>query len=475
MPAAVVTVSVPADLCVDPGATVDVPVSLENAGAVRGLSFALQDTPDELQLASGPEAAACTPRTPGFTCTANEVAAANVINGVVLSFAGDAIAPGTGPVVTLRLTDGGIACTPAQPIALTIANVLASDVDNHALPTEVLPGSVRCGCATTTSTTTSTTTTSTSTTTTSSTTSTTTSTTIGPTTTTTTTTTTATATTTSTTTTTTTTVTTTSTSTTTSTTTTSTTTTTVANGAPDCSGAAASPVELFPPDHKFVAVSVTGITDSGDPISITFTRVEQDEPPATGGCPDAMGVGTGALALRAERNGQGDGRVYHVHFTATDGRGGACSGAVTVCAPHDQRPGQACDDGGALFDSTGPGATSDRDGIVPLVAGGKGDAAPPGCVIGLALGSPATCSAGRPATLARRLTTVQALLARSETARNARHVKRLVKRLDRAIRNASRVAARADERGAISTPCSRALADALATAHASAARWLAAP
>src|SRR5207249_118939 len=83
MPAAVVTVSVPADLCVDPGATVDVPVSLENAGAVRGLSFALQDTPDELQLASGPGAAACTVRTLGFTCTANEVAAANVINGMV--------------------------------------------------------------------------------------------------------------------------------------------------------------------------------------------------------------------------------------------------------------------------------------------------------------------------------------------------------------------------------------------------------
>ena len=223
---------------------------------------------------------------------------------------------------------------------------------------------------------------------------------------------------------------------------------------------------------------MTGVTDSDrDPISITVTRVEQDEPPATAGCPDAMGVGTGALALRAERNGQGDGRVYHVHFTATDGRGGACSGAVTVCVPHDQRPGQACDDGGALFDSTGPGATSDGDGIVPLVAGDKGGAAPPGCVIGLALDSPATaaCSADRPATLARRLTTVQALLARAETAPNARHVKRLVKRLDRAIRNASRVAARADERGAISTPCSRALADALATAHASAARWLAAP
>src|SRR5207302_1384981 len=180
MPAAVVTVSVPADLCVDPGATVDVPVALENAGAVRGLSFALQDTPDELQLASGSGAAACTARTPGFTCTANEIAAANVFNAVVLSFAGDAIAPGTGPVVTLRLTDGGVPCTPAQPIALTIANVLASDVDNHALPTQVLPGSVRCGCATTTSTTTSTTTTSTSTTTTSPTTRTPTSTTIGP-------------------------------------------------------------------------------------------------------------------------------------------------------------------------------------------------------------------------------------------------------------------------------------------------------
>lgn len=131
---------------------------------------------------------------------------------------------------------------------------------------------------------------------------------------------------------------------------------------PDCSHAAASLTELWPPNHQFVEVSVVGVTDpDGEPISITITGITQDEPLNGQGdgntCPDAEGVATATARLRAERAGPpwvpGDGRVYHVSFTAADGDDGECSGTVTVCVPHDQRPGHTCGDQAALVDSTG--------------------------------------------------------------------------------------------------------------------------
>ena len=69
-------------------------------------------------------------------------------------------------------------------------------------------------------------------------------------------------------------------------------------------------------------------------------------------CPDSMGVGTSTTQLRAERSGEGDGRVYHVSFSADDGRGGQCIGMITVCVSHDQAHGGRCVDEGPLFDST---------------------------------------------------------------------------------------------------------------------------
>ena len=139
--------------------------------------------------------------------------------------------------------------------------------------------------------------------------------------------------------------------------TTSTTTTTVTgNRPPDCATAVASPAELWPPNHQLVSVSVVGLTDpDGDQVGITITGVTQDEP--LGGlsrntCPDAVGVGDHTALLRAERSGTGDGRVYHVTFRADDGQGGTCEGTVTVCVPHDQRPGHVCGDQGSLVDST---------------------------------------------------------------------------------------------------------------------------
>lgn len=126
---------------------------------------------------------------------------------------------------------------------------------------------------------------------------------------------------------------------------------------PDCSGASASPGELWPPNHKSVPVTIMGVTDpDGDPLQVTVTAIAQDEPvDATGDgstCPDASGVGLDAVSVRAERSGNGDGRVYHVAFQAADRCNAVCTGEVTVCIRHDRRPGGSCGDGGPLYDST---------------------------------------------------------------------------------------------------------------------------
>jgi hypothetical protein len=116
-------------------------------------------------------------------------------------------------------------------------------------------------------------------------------------------------------------------------------------------------------------VSIGGVTDAdGDQIVLTVLAVKQDEPVgrtdgrqssdpsvanAVAKCPDARILGP-SVVLRAERDAHGNGRVYHVIFSASDGRGGACEGTVLVCVPHDRRGGQTCIDSGPIFDSTGP-------------------------------------------------------------------------------------------------------------------------
>ncbi|UCH24380.1 MAG: hypothetical protein JSV66_10520, partial [Trueperaceae bacterium] len=129
------------------------------------------------------------------------------------------------------------------------------------------------------------------------------------------------------------------------------------NGSPNCSEASASPSDLWPPNHKYVSVDIQGVTDpEGDPIEITIDGIYQDEAvdaPGSGDTsPDAQGVGTGTAEVRAERAGKGNGRVYHIEFTATDSGGGSCSGEVLVSVPKNQGKGGAAVDDGALYDST---------------------------------------------------------------------------------------------------------------------------
>ncbi|PKB64150.1 MAG: hypothetical protein BZY80_03705 [SAR202 cluster bacterium Io17-Chloro-G2] len=130
------------------------------------------------------------------------------------------------------------------------------------------------------------------------------------------------------------------------------------NNPPDCSKAAPSVSSLWPPNHKFKPVNITGVTDPDeDPITINVDSIMQDEPVNGSGdgntSPDGVGVGTDTGQVRAERSGAGDGRVYVIGYTASDGQGGKCDGTVDVGVPHDKKGAPAVNSG-AIYDSTTP-------------------------------------------------------------------------------------------------------------------------
>lgn len=126
------------------------------------------------------------------------------------------------------------------------------------------------------------------------------------------------------------------------------------NDPPVCDHAQPSIATLWPPNHSMVKVSILGVVDANNNATINITGVTQDE--ATNGlgdgdtAVDAIINADGTVLLRAERSGKGNGRVYHIHFTASDFEGG-CSNVVNVSVPHDKR-GDVAIDGGELFDST---------------------------------------------------------------------------------------------------------------------------
>jgi dipeptidyl aminopeptidase/acylaminoacyl peptidase len=102
------------------------------------------------------------------------------------------------------------------------------------------------------------------------------------------------------------------------------------NRPPDCAVVVATPATIAKHNHKFVTVALAPATDpDGDQTTVTITGVTQDE--LVGRRPDAQaGATPGEVQLRAERRGKGDGRVYRIAFTASDGEGGECSGTAAV-------------------------------------------------------------------------------------------------------------------------------------------------
>jgi CSLREA domain-containing protein len=129
------------------------------------------------------------------------------------------------------------------------------------------------------------------------------------------------------------------------------------NASPDCSKAAPSIDIIWSPNGDMIPITIIGVTDpNGDPVKITITSIYQDEPVGTGpASPDGKGVGSSIAYVRAERDGTGDGRVYHIYFTADDGMGGISKGEVRVGVSDNQGLGVLPIDGGPLYDSTVPG------------------------------------------------------------------------------------------------------------------------
>ncbi len=138
----------------------------------------------------------------------------------------------------------------------------------------------------------------------------------------------------------------------------------VLNAAPVCTNARPSVALITPPNRSLVPVSITGITDpEGDPLIITVTTVRQDEPVdhigGGGFAPDSV-INGATASVRAESilgtvvvggtTFVGNGRFYHISFTATDTSSQTCTGTVKVAVPH-VRTATPIDDG-PLFDST---------------------------------------------------------------------------------------------------------------------------
>lgn len=135
------------------------------------------------------------------------------------------------------------------------------------------------------------------------------------------------------------------------------------NQSPMCAGAYATTGLIWPANHEPVPFGVAGIVDpDGDAVAIAITSILQDEPTNTQGdgktSIDAAGIGQATGWLRAERMGpQNDrtyhnGRLYEISFTASDGKGGACTGVIRIGVPHDAGAGRSVIDNGCRWDST---------------------------------------------------------------------------------------------------------------------------
>jgi CSLREA domain-containing protein len=103
------------------------------------------------------------------------------------------------------------------------------------------------------------------------------------------------------------------------------------NSPPDCDSAVTNPLTVWPLTGNFVLVYITVTDPDGDPVTLTVTSIFQDEPVGTiPDAPDGGVLSNGVPKVRAERDVDGNGRVYHIFFTATDDNGNSCTGDARI-------------------------------------------------------------------------------------------------------------------------------------------------
>jgi hypothetical protein len=109
--------------------------------------------------------------------------------------------------------------------------------------------------------------------------------------------------------------------------------------APTCT-ASASPGTLWPPNNKFIAVTLSAqIADGGSgPAGYQLVSVTTSEGLASSESRGfTLGTNDTAGELRAARSGSGSGRTYTLTYRASDGAGNTATCSAIVTVPHDQR------------------------------------------------------------------------------------------------------------------------------------------
>ncbi len=114
---------------------------------------------------------------------------------------------------------------------------------------------------------------------------------------------------------------------------------------------AVSPDELWPPNHKLVTVIATiDARDVCDPDpQVTLISVSSNEPDNGTGDGDTsndiqnadIGTDDRVISLRAERKGNGNGRIYTIVYGAEDQSGNTDEDTAYVTVPHDQGNGMS--------------------------------------------------------------------------------------------------------------------------------------
>ena len=108
------------------------------------------------------------------------------------------------------------------------------------------------------------------------------------------------------------------------------------NVPPVCTNATASTATLWPINKTFQNVGITGVTGAS---SIVINSVMSDEASNMDGVsfPDAVIQANGTVDLRKDRGvsatNPGNGRVYRIHFTASNAAGQSCQGDADVFVP----------------------------------------------------------------------------------------------------------------------------------------------
>jgi hypothetical protein len=118
---------------------------------------------------------------------------------------------------------------------------------------------------------------------------------------------------------------------------------TVADTTPPVINVSVTPTVLWPPNHRMVEITATvTVADVCSVPTFVLTSITSDEPDngtADGNTNNdiqdaAFGTPDTRFRLRAERQGSGDGRVYTIVYTATDGSGNIAIATAYVTVPH---------------------------------------------------------------------------------------------------------------------------------------------